>query len=137
MTLTFADGTTHATDLVLGTDGIKSSVRRYVLGDRDSGSNVSFTNTIALRNLLTREKIIESGFENLAELLKGPSCWLGDSKVSDSRVRTCLMPSNANTVYGHLSYSAWPTGKHCTLAYINIIATCVELTHVNHRLMSY
>ncbi|TFY66084.1 hypothetical protein EVG20_g5005 [Dentipellis fragilis] len=47
--LHFADGTTHETDLVLGADGIKSTVRSFVVGEDSLQKNAAFTNTVVYR----------------------------------------------------------------------------------------
>ncbi|PCH34043.1 FAD/NAD(P)-binding domain-containing protein [Wolfiporia cocos MD-104 SS10] len=55
----FADGTTHEADVVIGADGIKSSVRPYVAGD--DASRVIFSNTICYRGLIPMATVRAAG----------------------------------------------------------------------------
>lgn len=50
----FKDGTTAEADVVIGADGIKSTVRRLLFGE-DEGRRVVFTGTIAYRGLVKYE----------------------------------------------------------------------------------
>lgn len=74
----FLDGTTHETDVVLGADGIKSFVRRYITGDSDS--RVAFSNTVAYRGLVPYAQLKAAGFK--VDLAKNPTCFAGPGKVS-------------------------------------------------------
>ncbi len=53
VTLTFADGSRHAAELVVGADGIKSVVRQFVLGDDEP----HFTGQVAWRCTVPTERI--------------------------------------------------------------------------------
>ncbi|OSX66927.1 hypothetical protein POSPLADRAFT_1072093 [Postia placenta MAD-698-R-SB12] len=55
----FADGTTHEADVVIGGDGIKSSVRTAVTGS--SETRVAFSNTICYRGLIPYEAVKAAG----------------------------------------------------------------------------
>ncbi|KAI0639948.1 FAD/NAD-P-binding domain-containing protein [Trametes polyzona] len=74
--LGFVDGTTHETDVVLGADGIKSSVRKYVLGGTDD--RTAFSNTVAYRGLIPQAKLRAASFQT--DLSKAPACFIGPSK---------------------------------------------------------
>ncbi|CDO73093.1 hypothetical protein BN946_scf185007.g147 [Trametes cinnabarina] len=74
--LSFLDGTTHETDVVLGADGIKSSVRKYVLGGTED--RLAFSNTVAYRALIPYAALKAAGFKT--GLVEAPVCFLGPSK---------------------------------------------------------
>ncbi|OSD06217.1 FAD/NAD-P-binding domain-containing protein [Trametes coccinea BRFM310] len=74
--LSFLDGTTHEADIVLGADGIKSSVRKYVLGGIDD--RLAFSNTVAYRALIPYVKLKAAGFRT--DLVEVPACFVGPSK---------------------------------------------------------
>ncbi|KAI0639949.1 FAD/NAD-P-binding domain-containing protein [Trametes polyzona] len=74
--LHFLDGTTHETDVVLGADGIKSAVRKVLLGGKDD--HVAFSNTVAYRGLIPYADLQAAGFKmNLAD---NPACVMGLNK---------------------------------------------------------
>ena len=73
----FQDGSTHETDVVLGADGIKSTVREYVIGVNDK--RVQFSNTVAYRGLIPYNKLKEAGFK--IDVGEYPACICGPSKV--------------------------------------------------------
>lgn len=77
-TLHFADGTTHAADVVLGADGIRSTVRRFVVGDAVAERALAYTNTVAYRGLIDAKRLVELGVKT--ELTPLPICWIGESK---------------------------------------------------------
>lgn len=77
--LTFLDGTTHEADVVLGADGIKSTIRKYIL-DGEPGNRVAFSNTVAYRGLIPYDKLKAAGFKT--DLSFNPTCFVGPSKVS-------------------------------------------------------
>ena len=74
----FQDGSTHETDVVLGADGIKSTVREYITGIDDQRAR--FSNTIAYRGLIPYAKLKEEGFK--IDVSEYPVCMCGPSKVS-------------------------------------------------------
>lgn len=96
MQISFADGMTAEADVVLGTDGVRSNVRTFVLGaeeanttsENDEGGNenvanvkrVAFTNTLAYRGLVPTEQAIKEGVK--IDLTKRPHCFVGLDKVS-------------------------------------------------------
>ncbi|KAF5679761.1 salicylate 1-monooxygenase [Fusarium denticulatum] len=57
--LTFADGTTVETDAVIGCDGIKSNVRKSILGADNKASYAQYTHKIAYRGLVPMTDAIE------------------------------------------------------------------------------
>ncbi|TFY55993.1 hypothetical protein EVG20_g9106 [Dentipellis fragilis] len=73
-TLHFSDGTTHETDLVLGADGVKSTVRNFVAGEEASKSLI-FTNGVAYRGLVSMEKVEEVGVKIEEDVY---TIWMGD-----------------------------------------------------------
>jgi salicylate hydroxylase len=75
----FADGTTHETDVVIGADGIKSTVRQFVLGAEASAQSLVFTGTVAYRGLVSIEDLKLAGVKT--EIASWPICWFGTDKV--------------------------------------------------------
>ncbi|KAA1472118.1 FAD/NAD(P)-binding domain-containing protein [Dentipellis sp. KUC8613] len=73
-TLHFSDGSTHETDVVIGADGVKSTVRNFVAGEEASKSLV-FTNGIAYRGLVSMEKVEEAGVKIEEDVY---AVWMGD-----------------------------------------------------------
>lgn len=74
----FKDGTTFETDLVIGTDGIKSAVRQAVTG-KNLGRCVAYTKKVAYRALLPLSNVRRAGVQtNLADF---PHCFVGVDKV--------------------------------------------------------
>ena len=80
ITIHFQDGTTAAADVVLGADGIKSVVRRYVMDTASLGvdPNVKFSNTICYRSLVPAARAREAGckFDYTAR----PRCMVGENR---------------------------------------------------------
>ncbi|KAI9661963.1 MAG: hypothetical protein M1831_002878 [Alyxoria varia] len=56
--LTFCDGTTTLADAVVGCDGIKSSVRRIMLGDDDPSSYPQYSHMYAYRGLVPMDQAV-------------------------------------------------------------------------------
>ena len=73
----FQDGSTDEADIVLGADGLKSSVRNFVLDSKDR--RLAFSHTVAYRGLIPWPKLEEAGFKIDAK--EHPVCITGPSKV--------------------------------------------------------
>ncbi|OJT04462.1 Salicylate hydroxylase [Trametes pubescens] len=74
----FADGTTHEADVVLGTDGIRSTARDFVQGG--VGTGPVFSNTFAYRGLIPRAALEAAGFKT--DVKGTPACFMGSSKIN-------------------------------------------------------
>ncbi|KYK53980.1 hypothetical protein DCS_05929 [Drechmeria coniospora] len=58
--LAFADGTTAEADIVIGCDGVKSRVRRILLGEDHPASRPSYTHCVAYRTLIPMERAVKA-----------------------------------------------------------------------------
>jgi len=76
LTLRFADGTTASADVVLGADGIKSTVRRAITPDIHHPP--SFSNTVAYRGLVPIGDVKAAGVKT--DLTKRPINFVGKGK---------------------------------------------------------
>lgn len=65
--LRFTDGTTAETDAVIGCDGIKSAVRRHVVGQNSPSAWPSFTYKYAYRGLVQMEDAVAAIGKEMAE----------------------------------------------------------------------
>ncbi|EIW63980.1 FAD/NAD-P-binding domain-containing protein [Trametes versicolor FP-101664 SS1] len=102
--LHFLDGTTHEADVVLGADGIKSSVRKFILGGKDD--RAAFSNTVAYRGLIPYPKLKAAGFKT--ELTASPACFVGPSK------HFIVFPIKNDTIINVVAFAARydvPTGS--------------------------
>lgn len=79
-TIHFQDGTTAEADVVLGADGIKSVVRRYVMDTASLGvdPNVKFSNTICYRSLVPVVRAAEAGCT--FDYSERAVCFVGENK---------------------------------------------------------
>lgn len=70
------DGTTAKADAVIGTDGIKSTVRQLILGNDNPASHATYTHKYAYRGLIPMQEAIDAiGEDNAtnAKLHMGPN----------------------------------------------------------------
>ena len=72
---------------MLGADGIKSTVREYMIGRDDK--RVQFSNTVAYRGLIPYKELKEAGFR--IDIDEYPACLCGPSKVGRSVSRAALL----------------------------------------------
>ncbi|VDB94406.1 unnamed protein product [Peniophora sp. CBMAI 1063] len=83
--LRFSDGSTHEADVVLGADGIKSTVRMKVFGAK--GDRLVDTGTRAYRGLIPAQRLRDAGIKD--EMLRPwPRGWLGKDQVRPLQART-------------------------------------------------
>ncbi|KAL5358745.1 hypothetical protein BJX96DRAFT_147206 [Aspergillus floccosus] len=66
LVLRFADGTEDLADVVIGCDGIKSQIRRLLVGDDHPSANPAYTHKYAYRGLVPMDQAIEAIGEELA-----------------------------------------------------------------------
>lgn len=64
--LRFADGTEAKHSAIVGCDGIKSQVRKFLLGERNKASEAVFSGKCCYRGLVPADKAIETLGEDLA-----------------------------------------------------------------------
>ena len=79
MRLQFTDGNSHDTDVVIGADGLKSTVRRFVFGLPEAARDEAlvFTRTCAYRGLVPIDELRAAGANtNFLQSL----CWFGKDK---------------------------------------------------------
>ncbi|KAF4620967.1 hypothetical protein D9613_001259 [Agrocybe pediades] len=74
--LRFDDGTSHETDLVIGADGIRSVIRKAVVGE-NSGERLGFSGMYAYRGLIPIDILRAAGVKTDIEQ---PLGWLGAGK---------------------------------------------------------
>ncbi|KAG6809897.1 hypothetical protein H0H92_014216 [Tricholoma furcatifolium] len=77
--LHFADGSTHEADVIIGADGIKSVIREFVTGPRES--QVAYSNSVAYRAVIPVETLQKAGVKT--DLLRS-LCWVGKDQVNHS-----------------------------------------------------
>ena len=82
MTIHFEDGTTAEADVVLGADGIKSIVRRYVTNTTDGAVDpyLKYSHNIAYRALVSAAKAKASGCQ--LDYSERPLCVTGKNQHS-------------------------------------------------------
>lgn len=75
----FTDGTNVDADVVIGADGIKSTVRQATLPENDQSDHVSFSGTVAYRGLVPTAVARAAGVTS--EFPMGMNCFIGKDKV--------------------------------------------------------
>lgn len=86
--LHFQDGTTSEADVVIGADGIKSTIRRVVAGDA-APAHLSFSNVVAYRGLVPMEEIENAGITT--DITSRPLLFIGKDKVGITYGQTAWM----------------------------------------------
>ena len=114
--LQFLDGSTHETDVALGADGIKSSIRKFVLGGTDE--RIAFSHTVAYRGLIPYDKLQAAGFKT--DLTVAPACFMGPSKVcvrAGTSCRSCesSMLTNFDCQAYNLIHNQEQRDRTCTV----------------------
>ena len=76
----FLDGTTVKVDVLLGTDGLKSIVRRYTADSysADPDPFLKFSNKLCFRTLFPASKAVEAGVQT--DFQERPICYVGKNK---------------------------------------------------------
>ena len=82
VTITFSDGTTHTSNIVIGCDGLRSAVRASVVGKT---ANPKFTRTVAFRGLISEEE----GVSALGEPIHRPIAYVGPDCASFNYLDRC------------------------------------------------
>lgn len=67
LVMSFNDGTTAEADVVIGCDGVKSRVRRIIVGESDPSAYPAYTHKYAYRGLIPMEKATEAVGEERAQ----------------------------------------------------------------------
>ncbi|KAL6907139.1 FAD/NAD(P)-binding domain-containing protein [Trichoderma evansii] len=107
--LQFSDGTTAEADAVIGCDGIKSQVRRIVLGNDDPAAFPHYSYTSAYRGLVPMEKATAA----LGKLSKEAVSYLGRGA---SLFTYPIISKNALNVVAFVhDEGEWPDSKHLTI----------------------
>ncbi|KAG6811861.1 hypothetical protein H0H92_005532 [Tricholoma furcatifolium] len=104
--LHFADGSTHEADLVIGADGIKSTVREFVTGSRRS--YVAYSNSVAYRALIPAETLRNAGIKT--NLTEKPLCWIGKDQrhwesLTKEKINIVFFSTNSSVPIGSVDIS--------------------------------
>ncbi|KAI0272656.1 FAD/NAD-P-binding domain-containing protein [Gloeopeniophorella convolvens] len=93
----FSDGTSHEADLVVGADGVKSIVRRAVIGEEAASKLPAFTGTIAYRGLVSVEALEQADVAAaFSPSSPWPTIWMGNGKhlvtypIASGRMVNCV-----------------------------------------------
>ncbi|RPD82203.1 FAD/NAD-P-binding domain-containing protein [Lentinus tigrinus ALCF2SS1-7] len=104
----FTDGTTHIADVVLGADGIKSTIRNFIVNSGASmgGAAVQrsrravFSNTVYYRGMVPYSALLAAGFKT--PMSDRPACFVGPNKhivFIAIKPRDLVMVSASSTNY--------------------------------------
>ncbi|KAL6714545.1 hypothetical protein ACLMJK_007970 [Lecanora helva] len=74
VTLTFADGTSTTASAVIGSDGVRSNIRKIILGEHDPAAHPRFAGKYAYRSLLPMSDAVSALGESQA---RNSMMWLG------------------------------------------------------------
>ncbi|KAJ3503290.1 hypothetical protein NLJ89_g8499 [Agrocybe chaxingu] len=85
--LRFADETTFEADLVIGADGIRSTIRKAVVGEGDD--RLQWTSTYAYRGLVSMEDLDTAAMK--VDIGASPLNWVGNGKASLHSVHVHLI----------------------------------------------
>ncbi|KAE9980384.1 hypothetical protein EG328_000319 [Venturia inaequalis] len=110
VTLTFKDGTRAVADAVIGCDGIKSQVRRIMVGEESPMANHVYTHKYAYRGLIDMDKAVETIGEERA---KNAVMWVGTGR------HVLTFPVNHGTTFNLVAFvttpNPWPDHSKSTL----------------------
>ncbi|KAF9446112.1 FAD/NAD(P)-binding domain-containing protein [Macrolepiota fuliginosa MF-IS2] len=108
--LDFEDGTAHETDLVIGTDGVKSIVRGCVVGNAQS--NLVFTNVVAYRGIVSHKALLKAGIKTTVDQM--PLCWMAADKhiitfpmQGTEKINVVLFASDSSKPMGPQVQGSW------------------------------
>ena len=89
LVIQFVDGSTHEADVVIGADGIKSTVRDCIFNTANAGhakaSTAAFSNSLTYRGMVPYSAIKAAGFKTV--LTDRPVCFVGPNKVRGGKVQ--------------------------------------------------
>lgn len=113
-TLFFSDGTSHRAHLVIGADGIKSTIRKYVVDPlagsaENSGNNrhnLAFSGSSAYRGLLPNSTVVAAGVK--IDLKVQPVCFCGIDRVCRLPFLNAYIADAVVTAYYHVSNPGRP-----------------------------
>ncbi len=76
--LHFQDGTSTEADVIIGADGVKSTVRKIVAGEQ-AATHLSFSNVVAYSGLVPMEEMKKAGIKT--DITSRPLLFVGKDKV--------------------------------------------------------
>lgn len=117
--LAFDDGTTHNADLIIGADGIRSTVRNAVVDAADPNKDrLVFANRYVYRGVISVEALKAVGVTQ--DVSSQPLVWLGFGKVGAQKIffslQTKVLTDSFYVADGNVSYQRSDHGMSNTLA---------------------